>query len=200
MHGNSFDRLARAASSRAHRRAALGAVAASGLGGLFGMAAIDEAAAKCSQKKPCGLCRRCKKKKCKRQPDDAACGTGGVCQSGACVCPDQRQPCAEGLCCAMGQACFGGECEACGASGIDPCSPPVCGRAGNDAPCFCTVSVEVTPACVQFDLNDCRACTTNADCTTYLGTPAVCVDLSEHSCANAFCQETGHRFCMPECA
>jgi hypothetical protein len=102
----------------------------------------------------------------------------------------------------MGESCLGGECNACGTFGIDPCSADFpCGRTSDGNACFCMASAETAEtACVQADLNHCFACTADDDCSTHLGKPALCVDLSGWSCVGSFCRDQGDRFCMAKCA
>ena len=52
------------------------------LGGPLALLGLREAEAKC--KKKCGVCKRCKKGKCKPKPAGTACA-GGTCQGGACL-------------------------------------------------------------------------------------------------------------------
>jgi len=67
------------------RRRVLGlfpAFGAATLAAALGLNRPHPAAAKC--KKKCGLCKRCKKGKCKPKPAGTTC-TGGTCQGGTCV-------------------------------------------------------------------------------------------------------------------
>jgi hypothetical protein len=79
-----FDTLSRLIGSRTSRRKAV-ALAATG---LLGIAAPEAAAGRCSRRKSCPECKRCKKQRCK--PDatqnGAACTgvSGGTCEGGAC--------------------------------------------------------------------------------------------------------------------
>lgn len=73
-----FDALTRSFGARLSRRTALGTLPA-----LLGLGVVEDAAAKCNKKKPCGSCRRCKKGKCKKAKDGTRCA-GGTCTGGRC--------------------------------------------------------------------------------------------------------------------
>jgi hypothetical protein len=79
-----FDALARQIGTATIRRRGLFLMAALGIGGLY-LIDPDPAAAKCTPK--CGVCKRCKKGKCRRKPRGSSC-PGGMCLSnGSCGIP-----------------------------------------------------------------------------------------------------------------
>jgi hypothetical protein len=129
-----FDALTRTIGLRRSRRAALAMLPA-----LLGLGiATDATAAKCSKRKPCGPCRRCKKGRCRKARDGAAC-PGGTCQTGRCVggCTPScdRRVCGDDGCggscgsCEPGQTCQTGRCQ------VGPCTPSCAGRACGDDGC-----------------------------------------------------------------
>jgi hypothetical protein len=66
---------------------------------------------------PCGACQRCQRGSCRSNADGSACGNGGECRGGACVCPGPKELC-------------GGKC-------IDTSRDPLnCGRCGTRCPIF----------------------------------------------------------------
>jgi hypothetical protein len=196
MESDRFDHLTRRLGAPTTRRTTLGLLAALGLGGVARDAAARSNKKKpkeCSKSRPCPDCQKCSKKhhKCKPVKNGTACTAGGTCQSGACVCPTGMYACAStGTCCANGTACTGAAtCGACPAG--DVCATPVlCGQWGPDPTqdlCACLTSVQNTTVCAS-SFGECFACTTDAECTTALGGPAVCVDLS--NCAGT-CDGSG---------
>jgi hypothetical protein len=146
-----FDALTRGLAASGSRRGALGAALGAGLVALFGSAA-PEAAAKCSKRKPCGPCRRCKKGTCKRKPDGTACD-GGTCRGG--TCEVAGDPCA-GVSCPACQACVDGACAA--ADEGNACGG---GRICRGGACACPAGQErCGDACVDTatDRANCGAC------------------------------------------
>lgn len=79
---------------------------------------------------PCGACQRCQQGSCRPTADGAACGNGGECRSGACICPGPRQLC-------------GGKCVH---TSTDPLN---CGRCGNRCMIYavCQQGTCVCPKC-----------------------------------------------------
>jgi hypothetical protein len=203
MDGIRFDRLARTIGARATRRAALLALAGAGLGGALGVAGLDEAAAKCSAKKPCGSCATCKKGKCKAKPGGTVCADGGgTCKKKACVCPNDSWLCPPAaLCCPNGKTCSPthASCGAC-PPGNDVCNPDgftVCGSttANDSGFCGCVTSVENTSVCTSF-AGHCFACTTDQACSDELGVAAICIASlcncsEETACVVAACDSAG---------
>src|SRR5215213_8176903 len=129
-----FDALARSLAPGPSRRGLLATVTSGLLAGLGLTLTRDDATAKC--KKPCGVCKRCKKGKCKRKPAGAAC-PGGSCADGKCVpaadpCPTSCAPinaaCVAGC---PGSCCAGGQCGC--VNGTCTCRRLTCG--GEDESC-----------------------------------------------------------------
>jgi hypothetical protein len=188
MESERFDQLTRRINGLASRRAALAALGALGAGVARGESIAASHADKkkpkqCSKTQPCPACQTCSKKhhKCKPAKNGTACAQSGTCQSGACVCPTGTYDCPSAdTCCANGTTCTGAAtCGVCPAG--DVCGgATVCGQWGPDPTqdvCACITSVQNTTVCAS-NFGDCFACTTDAECTTHLGVPAVCVDLS----------------------
>src|SRR5581483_6185552 len=179
-----FDRLARVVGLRASRRAALVALAGAGLGGAFGAAWVDHAAAaKCSKKKPCeGLCARCKQGKCKKAKAGATCAaSGGTCAGTDCVCPTNAWLCpSAATCCANSLMCDGVNCDSCPNLSNLCQSLPFCGQYGPDPTkdvCNCVTSVDGGRTCSNMH-GLCMDCATDSDCTTALGVKGVCLDFT----------------------
>jgi len=185
MDASRFDALARLVGSRTSRRVAVGLAATS----LVVRTSLNVEAAKCSKKKPCPECRRCKKHKCKLD-DGAACSGEGICLGGVCGCGSGEFLCTEVTprCCDQEQACLAESCGACPES-PDPCtSGPECGRTtANNPQCFCVTSVEGTTTCssIFVTLDQVADCTTDDDCTGIFG-PGV-----EGVCVNVPCLDMG---------
>ncbi len=184
MDAERFDSLTRSVTVSGSRRRAL-AAAFGGTLGLLGLPHPDDAAtAKSGKCKPtCGECERCRKGDCKRKngkkrcrpgkctptAERTACGSGGVCQGGSCVCASGTEPC-DGACvatCGTGETrnpvtcgCCKTNLQSCTPNGNNPaCCSAVCagsvgcaGLAGN-SPC-------------QFDAQ-CKSgiCAGNGQCT-----------------------------------
>jgi hypothetical protein len=183
MEGRLFDRIATMIGARASRRAALVALAGAGLGSALA-AGADEAAASCRKDKQCGLCKRCKNGKCKKQTTGAACAAnGGECQGKHCVCPADTWLCSPApTCCDNGQSCFvnvygGAGCGTC-PDVADVCSDviPQCGQFGSDAAdvCGCVASDEGATVCSS-GFYQCIECATDQDCSDALEAPALCL-------------------------
>lgn len=194
-----FDRLARMVGSRASRRAALVVLAGAGLGSALGIAGMGDAeAAKCSKKKPCeGVCVRCKQGKCKKAKAGATCAaSGGACAGTDCVCPTNAWLCpSAATCCPNSQMCDGVNCGSCPNLSNLCQGLPFCGQYGPDPTqdvCGCVTSVDGGRTCSNL-YGKCMDCTTDADCTTALGTKGVCLDLTGcPACAESstFCAYT----------
>ena len=139
MDADRFDAVTRFIGSRRSRRVALGLV----MTGLLTVA-VPDAEARCSARKPCPTCKRCRRHRCRRDTsqDGTVCdGDGGTCQNGTCVsfCAGKvdRFPCG------TEKHCVGGACQSCQgptdacpagcAAGNTPCSGccnGVCGCTG----------------------------------------------------------------------
>jgi hypothetical protein len=183
MDDDRFDSLTRSVTVAGSRRRAL----ASALGGALGLLGLtdrnDAAAARSGKcKQPCGECEQCQRGDCQRKngkkrcrpgictptANGTACGSGGVCQGGTCVCASGTEPC-DGACvptCGSGETrnpvtcgCCQTNFQSCTPAGNNPaccsalCASGVCtGLAGND-PC-------------QFDAQ-CKSgvCAGNGQCT-----------------------------------
>jgi hypothetical protein len=109
-----FDQLIQSLGRATSRRAALGALAALGLG-------MSEATDAKPRKKACPPCKQHKHGKCKPAPDGTSCGDCKVCQHAICGADTVGTPCVVGFCNAAGT------CEPCNAG--EPCPtglPGVC--------------------------------------------------------------------------
>ena len=215
MDDHRFDALTRSLSSR---RTALGGVLGS-IAGLLGLALPEEAdahnyLARCRRiqdpprRRACIRRARahnrshqcvpsCAGKACGSDGCTGSCGTcpRGTCSAGQCVCPAGQFGCAATLCCPNGQACPGGQtCGACPANSPALCSGVAhspCGISSEGDGCGCVKSVQGAVAC-SAAYGGCVACTTDAQCTTALGEPGICVDVA--GCPA--CPETSGRACI----
>jgi hypothetical protein len=78
-----FDTLTRLIRSRTSRRMAVGLAAT----GLLSIGVPDAEAARCNKRKPCLVCRRCRRHRCRpdRSQNGDICGSGGfTCDNGVC--------------------------------------------------------------------------------------------------------------------
>jgi hypothetical protein len=133
-----FDTLARIVGSRVSRRVAVGVVAT----GLLGVTGPDEVEARCSRRKPCGPCKRCRKGRCKQ----VRCG-GQICR-----CPNgnpcaDRNDCQSAYCADLGGAFA---CSACSRS-------TQCGSDVNGS-CVCRVNGRCATALTDTFAPSCAGC------------------------------------------
>ena len=180
MDASRFDSLARSIGSRRATLRALGALA---LGGVA-LSTYDEAEAlRCSKNKPCPVCHRCRRERCRPKRVFSRCTEGGTC-------------CSPDLCCPKRQTCSstGTSCEACPET-TDFCTNgfPVCGYFGKETNdwCGCITSVEGATTCSSL-FGPCFNCTTDQQCTDELGVPSICVNVS--GCG--ICRGTGRKACV----
>jgi hypothetical protein len=125
MDANHFDFLARSLTVAGSRRRALVATLGGAVGVVLGAPPVWETGAK---KKSCSQCKKRKNGKCKPKRNGTACGQGGICQRGSCICPSGTELC--------GGACV----PACAASGETVRNPITCaccrhGGGGSGNPC-----------------------------------------------------------------
>jgi hypothetical protein len=125
MDATGFDTLARRVGSRTSRRVAFGLAVAA----LLTTAVPDAEAARCSKRRPCPECKRCRRGQCKPQ-------TGGFCSTG--TCRDGRclanNYCATNNCTGPAPTCgpvgSGCRCVGGGSTGlcvrVPPDAPPPC--------------------------------------------------------------------------
>jgi hypothetical protein len=128
----------------------------------------------------CGPCRRCRKGRCTPKSDGTACGSGTICQGGACVCPDE--------CCGDADCGRGGTCLA-NASCAVGCD--FSGQLDCRGDCLCSPTVEGPFQCFARVEDFCAfpSCTSTADC------------LQGRACLSFACPpflEPGG-FCVPLC-
>lgn len=176
MEDDTFDALLRIL---ARRRSALALLSAFGVGSLLSAESAAKRRKKKCKKKKCGLCQKCKKGKCKPQPDGADCGGGASCQQGECICPTE---CCSDADCPGEQVCDDGQCldEACPA-GEKPCQ----GECIPDAEC-CGKCPAGQVCCANVGL-----------CKNILNDPDFC-----GSCTNGQCQGSdtcANGACSQEC-
>lgn len=203
MDADLFDRLIASLAHRLTRRRSLGLLSALGAGAGIGMQ--DAGARKKKKKKKkkktcnpeCSVCQTCNQGKCTPKPGGTDCGSGNVCTSGVCGCPNGQRSCGGRCseCCATsdcpgssGQICENGQCVP--PHGICNASTNYC--AGDTAPCGSDSRTMTSPTCFCYKTTQnesaCAlaipgfngtpflgvACTTDAECTAAFGTPAVC--------------------------
>lgn len=208
MDDDRFDHIAKTLAGSASRRVALRVLGGTALGAVLTWLGVEQASAAClapgATCRTSGACcsGRCKKRKGHRRGKCTTCGTGKkfcpavpacqaccantdcpgseTCQSGTCrVCPAGTFLCATGVCCPNGQACVSGACAATCPANPNSCGNPAtrCGETSAGNPCGCVTAKDGTTTCSSF-YGECFSCTTNAQCTTQLGVPAVCVTCS----------------------
>ena len=172
-----FDRLAHTLGAITTRRGTLAAA----LGGPLAFFGADTAGAR-KKKKPCPLCTKRKKGRCKKTlPDGADCGGGKVCRGGACAC---LTACCAQADCGAGRQCQSGTCVC--PSGQRECRG-TCIPAGNcctDAECGASEVYLLNGSCL-------RACLPGESC----GPGCMCgfpsVEGSRHCTANGLtCAQT----------
>lgn len=204
MDGSRFDHLSRLITQPANRRAALGVMAALGIG------APQTAGGKGRRngcKGGCGPCQNCRKKgkrkKCVTAPDGATCA-GGTCQGGTCcltdcttlgpICGPRANGCGGTVACTCGAggtpACDDGRCATCATTCGASCSrcwarvdgTTKCGAAGSGYSCSlpCTSDVDCpafSPYCgTGYTTRDTNVSQRFATlCPS--GAPSVCMDI-----------------------
>ena len=173
MEAERFDTLTRLIGGRTSRRLAV-ALAATG---LLSLAVPDIAEARCSARKRCPDCKRCKKHRCKPDAgqDGNACSgvSGGTCERGTCCLGLQANCTAAKQCCQKDGAM---QCGPIGNLGQDQCCRPLggaCATPGDFNEC-CTVLVPGNGRLVR--------CAPGNTCG---GTGAMCTDPS--TCASGVC-------------
>lgn len=187
MDANQFDALARSLDLLAPRRVVLGLLGG-GMSALLTQAGAEDVDAKKNgkkrKKKKCkGATRKCGKKciPAGNCCNAAECGSIYTCEAGACVCPDPNDiPCSANTCCdpAQNEVCafFAETCEA-GCPETDFCTDDEFFICSND--CVCVTSVEDVTSCTEGLIPECIECTSDAQCTTAFGEPAVCISNGE---------------------
>ncbi len=198
MGASRFDQAARFLSHPRSRRASLAML----LGGLFAVGEIAGLAKKGKSRKKCRKCKSCEKcikGKCKAKPDNTPCPEDRICQGGKCLCPSGTANCQNGptaTCCPNGQACLPDSiCGACPVTGYcDSDSVVFCGFVPG-SPCICVTSVDDATVCSNQN-GLCLACTSDAQCTTALGVPAVCVTATGNRCASVGCPAQEETVCL----
>jgi hypothetical protein len=161
MDADRFDALSRRIGTRTSRRVTLGLAAM----GLLTIAVPEAAAARCSNRKPCPTCKRCKRHRCK--PDAMKNGTPcstGTCQQGVCTSSSGCSPAGTG----------GRECQ-------------------ENGPCRSPADMPVSGACGGLP-DACRECCTSNDCSDTSrmecrhneGSICVCGG-STHECTDGLC-------------
>jgi hypothetical protein len=177
-----FDRLAKMLGTLSTRRAGLSLLSALGLGGALVVDVEAKKHKKKKCKKGCPICQKCKKGKCKPQPDGTACGGGATCQGGQCICPTEC--CADADCGAC-ETCETGQC-------VNDCrNDQVC----DGDTCVCPDGQkECQGACID-DSECCGACPAGQVCCTNVGE---CKDTHNDKdfcggCVNHAC--SGSEFC-----
>lgn len=180
MDTTSFHTLLRSLTSHASRRHVLhGLAGALGLAGAPVLPKVADVKNKKRNKRrrrcnSCGPCRRCQKGKCKPKADGTACGSGTICQGGACLCPTACcadadcgvcRACQNGTCvtmpgaaCGSGRTCLAnGSCAVvCDFSGHMPCPDG----------CDCRMAVEGPSLCFDSGISICdqQGCTSTTEC------------------------------------
>ncbi len=178
-------------------------VSAALLGGLCSAgSAISRGKKKRKGKKcrRCTWCEKCVKGKCKAKPDGTPCPEGRICQGGTCLCPPgtaNRQNGPTATCCPNGEACLPESiCGACPVTGYREQGETLfCGLVPH-SPCICVTSVEGVTVCSNQN-GLCLDCTSDAQCTTALGVPAVCVEATGNECSDVGgCVALGETLCL----
>ena len=213
MDGSRFDYLTKILAAGTSRRRALKDLLGGASGGALSLVGLRRAGAShgrplgatCMRNEHCasGLCDPATRR-CTCLEGTTACGGQCVttCPAGAtpsgsscqCVCTATGQPpCGTGaatVCCAEGEACVAGACQALAAgtctAGEDFCTQGSIpsARCGANNTCACLTTPTGAPFCTTGD-GVCAACETDADCAA-MGHPA-----------GSACVVTGREFCMP---
>jgi len=218
MDVTTFDRLTKTLALGGSRRAALGALLASGLGTVLGQLS---AAGQATCKAPGQVCRKrsdCCATRCRKEQGKPQ----GCCQA----CEGGRLYC-NGACCAAGEDCIGGSCTCAGAScpggccasgvcvspstdaqcgtGGEACvactAPETCGGGGTPGDCGCPKTPEADACggkCGQVDDGcggkwECGGCAAPESCGGG-GTANVCGCLSRNTCCG-----TDSGVCQAQC-
>lgn len=204
MDAERFDTLIRSLTAGSSRRRTLG-VAFGGILGLRGLAAATARKRKKKCKKKCGLCRKCKKGKCKATTG-ASCGICRACDAaGQCVNVADNTPCDDGNLCTINDVCTNGVCggtstnqgQVCGTSthggtairccnGV--CADPDCLPSGTtgvsctvDNTCFtldCCAQQSAncqSDACFCFFAQAGEPCGSDLDCSNGAGANTACI-------------------------
>jgi hypothetical protein len=164
-----FDGLAKSVAPLSTRRSALAMLSALGVGSaLIADAEAKKHKKKKKCKKGCALCRKCKKGKCKPQPDGTACGGGATCQGGACVCPTA---CCVDADCGACETCETGQCvDECRNDQVCDGDTCVCPAGQKECQGACIANNECCGACPSGQ----TCCTNIGDCKDLLNDPAFC--------------------------